>query len=318
MVEYYLTQSLAPSTQKTYKSGKTKYINFCTQSDYDPLPVVEDTLCKFAASIADQGLKHTTIKSYLSAIRHNMQIMSGFGDPFVQSLPKLEYVLRGIKLDQAKKGQGNVRVRLPMTPSILRKMRVVLERERSNFDNIMLWAACCTCFFGFLRSGEIVVPTATSYDPAAHLSFGDVTVDRMDAPTIAQITIKASKTDPFRKGISIYVGKTDNDLCPVAALTAYLAARGQPGPFFRMKDGRPLTRDLFVSQVKTILTQAGIDATKYSGHSFRIGAASTAAARGIEDSMIRTLGRWESAAYLLYVRVPRERLAILSQTLSLN
>ncbi|MGJ8945877.1 hypothetical protein AB9K17_23585, partial [Salmonella enterica subsp. enterica serovar Kentucky] len=60
------------------------------------------------------------------------------------------------------------------------------------------------------------------------------------------------------------------------------------------------------------------DATKYSGDSFRIGATSTAAARGIEDSTIRTLGRWESAVYLLYVRVPRERLATLSQTLSLN
>ena len=82
-----------------------------------------------------------------------------------------------------------------MTPFILRKIRVVLERERSKFDN-MLWAACSTCFFGFLRSGEIVVTTATSYDPAAHLSFGDATVDRMDAQTIAHITIKASKT-PF-------------------------------------------------------------------------------------------------------------------------
>ena len=64
-----------------------------------------------------------------------------------------------------------------------------------------------------------MVPTTTSYDPAAHLSFGDVTVDRMDAPIIAQITIKSSKTDPFRKGISIHVGKT-----AVAALTAYLVA----------------------------------------------------------------------------------------------
>ena len=81
--------------------------------------------------------------------------MSGFGDPFVQSIPKLEYVFRGIKLDQAKKGEKNVRIRLPITPTILRKMRAVLERERLKFDNIMLWAACCTCFFGFLRSGEI-------------------------------------------------------------------------------------------------------------------------------------------------------------------
>ena len=164
-----------------------------------------------------------------------------------------------------------------------------------------------------------MVPSATSYDPAVHLSFGDVTLDCTDAPTMAQITIKASKTDPFRKGISIYVGRTGNDLCPVAALMAYQAVRGGGhGPFFRMEDGRPLTRDMFVAQVKKVLTQAGIDATKYSGHSFRIGAASTAAERGVEDSTIRTLGRWESAAYLLYVRVPRERLAALSQTLSRN
>ena len=219
-------------------------------------------------------------------------------------MPKLEYVLGGIKLDQAKNGQKSARrVRLPMTPSILRQMRAVLERERSKYDNIMLWAACCTCFFGFLCSGEIVVPTTSSYDPAVHLSFGDVMVDRPDAPIMAQI-IKASKTDPFRKSISSYVGRTGNDLCPVAASTAYLAGREEDrGQSLGWKMGG-LLRKLFVSQVKTTLTRAGVDATKYLGHSFQIGAASTAAARGIEDYTIRTLGKWESAAYLLYVRVP--------------
>ena len=105
---------------------------------------MEDTLSKFAASIADQGLKHTTIKSYLhvSAIRH-MQIMSGF---VVQSLPKLEYVLGG----SSKKGTGNVRVTLPMTPSILRKMRVVLEREMSKFDNNYYAVGCMLHLFLWL------------------------------------------------------------------------------------------------------------------------------------------------------------------------
>ena len=130
-----------------------------------------------------------------------------------------------------------------MTPPILKQLRAVLEKERSKYDSVMLWAACCTCFFGFLLSGEVMVPTASSYDPWAHLSFGDVTVDTPDAPTSALINIKTSKTDPFRKGISIYVGKTGNDLCPVTALTTYLTVRGGgPGPIFRMKDGKPLTR----------------------------------------------------------------------------
>ena len=36
---------------------------------------------------------------------------------------------------------------------------------------------------------------------------------------------QASKTDPFRQGVSVVVGKTDNDICPVAGL-AYMVSRG--------------------------------------------------------------------------------------------
>ena len=68
--------------------------------------------------------------------------------------------------------------------------------------------------------------------------------------------------------------------------------------------------------VREASTRAGIDAQCYSGHSFRVGVATTAAACGVEDSLIKTLGQWSSSAYLLYVRVPRERLAALSSTLS--
>ena len=67
--------------------------------------------------------------------------------------------------------------------------------------------------------------------------------------------------------------------------------------------------------VRAALTRAGVDQSKYCGHSFRIGAATTAAARGIEDSIIKTLGRWESVAYLQYVRIPREHLTQYSRVL---
>ena len=53
----------------------------------------------------------------------------------------------------------------------------------------------------------------------------------------------------------------------------------------------------------------------YSGHSFRIGAVTTAASKGIDDSMIQVLGRWQSTAYLCYVHIPRENLAAVSSVL---
>ena len=64
--------------------------------------------------------------------------------------------------------------------------------------------------------------------------------------------------------------------------------------------------------VKSGLLKAGIDARSYSGHSFRIGAATTAAEKGVDDSIIKTLGRWESLAYLQYIKVPRSHLAGIS------
>ena len=38
--------------------------------------------------------------------------------------------------------------------------------------------------------------------------------------------IKVSKTDPFRQGVTIRISATNNDLCPFAAFTSYLQARG--------------------------------------------------------------------------------------------
>ena len=222
--------------------------------------------------------------------------------------------IEGVKREQAKQNPECTRTRLPIISAILRSLRSELDKEPAKWNNIKLWVACCACF---LRSGEITVPSQKDYDSTAHLSHGDVTFDSRHNPSMAQINIKASKTDPFRKGVSICVGRTDNDLCPVAALAAYTTIRGSDnGPFFMLENRTPLTREQFVKMTKEKLAAAGIDSSCYSGHSFRIGAATTASACGVEDSLIQTLGRWKSAAYLLYVQVPREKLASLTTVLS--
>ena len=114
----------------------------------------------------------------------------------------------------------------------------------------------------------------------------------------------ASKTDPFRQGVTLHIGAAEGALCPVAAVLTYMSARGgDPGPLFTWADGRFLTRDRFVAGVRAALTCAGNTATNYAGHSSRIGAATTASQRGIQDSLIQTLGRWQSSAYTCYIHV---------------
>ena len=57
-----------------------------------------------------------------------------------------------------------------------------------------------------------------------------------------------------------------------------LVARGAlPGPLFQLQDRTPLTKDYFIHKFRAVLTNIGLEASQYAGHSFRIGAATTAA-----------------------------------------
>lgn len=255
----------------------------------------------------------STVKSYLAAVRH-AQIALGLGDPRIASMPKLEYVTKGFRRTTSGREK---RPRLPITPSILRRLKDSWERLPCREDAIMLWAASCLCFFGFLRMGEAVVPSDSEYDPAVHLNFNDVRVDKRSHPQWLEVRIKISKTDPFRQGVSIFVGTTGRWLCPVASVLAYMVQRtNRPGPMFMFKNGLFLTRTRFVTALRSALRESGIEAGKYAGHSFRIGAATTAAQCGLQDSLIQTLGRWRSSAYTLYIQTPPSTLIAVSRTLS--
>ena len=310
-MERYFQEGLAPSTQKSYNSAKKRFILFCSSINIvNPIPVDEQLLCRFVVHLSAEGLSPSSIKLYLSAVRH-LQISLDGGDPNMSAMPRLEQVIKGAKRVAAKQGTKS-KPRLPITPALLRKIRSVWDREPS-FDSRMLWAATSLCYFGFLRAGEITVPSESAYDKGVHLNYGDVAVDSKVAPKILRVSIKASKTDPFRKGIDVFVGRTGNELCPVAAVLSFMVKRGnKEGLLFKFEDGRLLTRERFVSHVRTALVSAGVDPAPYSGHSFRIGAATAAGSCGLSPAMIKMLGRWESSAYLLYIKTPRHLLAEVS------
>jgi hypothetical protein len=85
------------------------------------------------------------------------------------------------------------------------------------------------------------------------------------------------------------------------AILDYIRLRqDHPGAFFRMEDGTPTTKGWFIGKLRGILSSIDLPQGDYAGHSFRIGATTTAAMAGVEDSMIQALGRWQSAAFLQY------------------
>ena len=309
----FFERGVASSTARTYQSAKCRYACFCQAANCQLLPLTEASLSKFVSYLANQKLKHQTIKVYLSALRH-LQIPEGLGNPFLPgSFPRLEYILKGIKHTPSVQSKET---RLPITPPILKSLWSVWSSQVNDPDVVMLWAACCLGFFGFMRAGEFTCPTGNQFDPEAILTHMDVAVDQVQSPSVLAVTLKQSKTDPFRVGVRIFMGRTGNLLCPVAAVLAYLAIRPpSPGPLFIFRDGSYLTRDRLVTRLRAGLLQAGIDASRFTGHSFRIGAAITAAQAGIEDAVIKMLGRWESAAYQRYVRTPRDQLAAVSSCL---
>ena len=121
------------------------------------------------------------------------------------------------------------------------------------------------------------------------------------------IHLQQSKTDPFGARVTLYLARTGNVLCPVALVLADLTIwQATLGPMFIFRDDTPLFLAHLVTAFQQALQVGGFDIFSHSGHCFRIEAATTAAEFGLSDSLIKTLGRWKSAAYATYIKTPRE------------
>ena len=142
----------------------------------------------------------------------------------------------------------------------------------------------------FFRLGELLSPT--KYDASSHLSFEDVAVDSHSSPSLVKIHLKTSagtKRDRYIRW------ENRRHYVPFGSLASLFGCqRCLPGPLFQLQDRKPLTKDYFIQKFRAALTDIGLEASQYAGHSFRIGAATTAAEKGIEDSLIKAMGRWKS------------------------
>ena len=258
-------------------------------------------------------MSYKNISQHIAGIKYYTHVAGH--DLDVTSYPRLYRLLRGIRRSQGNR--YNKPPRIPITPPLLSSLGRNLWNSSTHFqDKMMLWAAMLTAFHGFLRVSEYTSSHVKSYDPNSTLCYNDVKI--LSDSTI-QIHIKASKTDPFRLGVNIQLHRNNTTLCPVQALVHFLACHPtKRGPLFAWKDGRFLTRSSLASVLAKIKPQYIHNMTT---HSFRIGAATTAAAAGHPRWLIQALGRWTSNCYKDYIRIPQKTLSDVSSslaTISLN
>jgi len=197
------------------------------------------------------------------------------------------------------------RQRLPITMTLLRQIKDELARapDFPPSDKLMLWSAFTLAFHGFLRSSEFTSPSSTQFNPLVHLCLPDVSFTSEGCLTLH---LKSSKTDPYRQGCSLLIAPSLRSVCAVRALKKYLSRRsiGGASPLYVFESGAYLTRAKVTSTLHILPQRLSIPTELYASHSFRIGAATTAAEAGLPPWLIQTLGRWSSNCFTLYIRTP--------------
>ena len=73
--------------------------------------------------------------------------------------------------------------------------------------------------FGFFRLGELLPEKAGGPPP---MLLADLSTDSHSAPSVFQLLVMRSKTDPSRKGVRVSIRDSEKDICPVIALADYL------------------------------------------------------------------------------------------------
>ena len=222
-----------------------------------PYPLTQKVLMLYVTDLAD-SLSFKSIKLYLSVIKHR-NIALGFKNS-IHKIAQLHMLLCGIKRTLGNKGVK--KKRQPITLPLLRQLHHYFRHSSfPSQDKVTLWSACTLAFFGFLRSSEHVAPSTKIYDKAVTLSRKDIVVRK----NTIQVTIKASKTDLFRVGMTIFIAATGYPACPLRALEKYLYyGKCRKGPLFQFSNGNYLTRQALASTVKKGLASYGISPSAYS------------------------------------------------------
>lgn len=294
---HYISKGIAPSTLKAYTSAWSAFLMFCFSYQIPVFPILISTVWSFLVfNFENRNLKISSIRRLLAGI----QFYAKYYNPNIQSLfsdSSVRLLIKGLAKSSSKISDKRLPITLPLLQRLIISVRNGLL---STYLNILLEAVFLSAFYGFMRPGEFTSET-NKFDSARGISLSDLRF----GPTFFTLFLKHSKTDAQGSGVTLTFSKINNNFCPFSAMVKFLKIRPRTpkyAPLFILPNGAPLSKARFRTHLTTVIKSCSLSPLLYTGHSFRIGAATTAAERGISTSAIKIMDRRSSSAFESYIR----------------
>jgi hypothetical protein len=295
------------STWGKLKTALNCYLKFAQSRDIIvSYPFELENLANFTAwALTENGLKPSTVKSYLSALATIHKLRNVSDENFSNYIIKT--IIRGAENlalydDYAKE------TRKVMTLPLLKLIgHEIACSDWSDISKQIFWTCSLMAFFGSFRIGELLSCNKNSFVPKETLLWEDLTFRGEDS---VMVKIKISKNRSVH-GETVDLFKYEKaNLCPVRALIRLrdLCKNYSTGdrPVFEFENGSLLTPLLFNNCVKEFLRPyIGDYADQITSHSFRAALPSAMGADPIacKSVELKQWGRWYSDSYLLYTRL---------------
>jgi site-specific recombinase XerD len=273
----------AASTRKAYGTDYRLFKAWCDAKGVSSLPAAPETVAAYIAAEA-QTAKPSTISRRVAAIRYAHKL-AGIQTP--TDAEGVKATMRGIR--RTFGGARNKKA-----PAVAAKMLGMVATAPDSLAGLRDRVLLLLGFAGAFRRSELV-----ALDVA----------DLAETETGLLVTIRRSKTDQERQGVTIAIARGDV-ACPVKALRDWLDAAGiEAGALFRPIDkggtvrAARLTDRSVANIVKAYAERAGFDASMFSGHSLRAGFLTSAAGKGASIFKMMDVSRHKSVDTLRgYVR----------------
>lgn len=274
------------------------YQEFCDKYDRNDWPSSSETLCLFAQHLAKRMRSVKSIENYLYGVV-KLHLYAGQQPPSLKEF-NVQLTLRGLR----RLKRHRVKQAKPITPLLLKKIKQTLDFTKST--NVVLWAAFLTAFFLLLRKSNVVPVSQTTFDPKKQLTRGRIQLSSRSV----KVKISWSKTIQFNERKVVYKMNRipGSVLCPVKAFHEMFQRipACSSSPCFVLKDGLPLSYNMFQYRLKKALKLAGVKRfARYSAHSFRRGGLQWGYEQGIDKSLLKTMGDWKSSCYQIYLSYPK-------------